>query len=153
MSELSKALGNSGAAHEVECNGKVYRVKLIDQGVKVAFEKKLYQHAKDAVVALRKDLDSDQFVEMLSKLTTAYEQGEFAMESARCRKIMKTPKGSMILMSLLLGCDEHEALLVMSQKPQEFKQVLDVVIKESFPGAKVEVKNSDESEDDDSPKA
>lgn len=137
ISELSKALGNAAAPFDIESNGKTYHVKLVDQAVKVAFEKKLYQHAKDAVTGLRADLSSDEYIGMLTQLTQAYEAGEFAMEGTRGIKAIRSPKGALILMSLLLGVDEIETMNLAADRRDELAQALDAVIKESFPGAKI----------------
>jgi hypothetical protein len=150
MSELSRALGDHGPRHEIACNGKTYKVGLVTQAVKVGYEKKLYQHAKDAVTALRHDLDGDQYVGMLTRLTDAYEAGEFAMEGTRGLKALKSPKGAMVLLGLLIGCDEIETLNLASQKKEEVAAALNLAISESFPGATFE-KAADEG--DDSPKA
>lgn len=138
MSELSKALGDTAPKHTIEANGKTYEVGLITQAVKVGYEKRLYQHAKDAVTALRRDMDSEEYVGMLTKLTDAYEEGQFALEGQRGMKAIQSAKGSLILVSLLTGADEIEVMNAVSAKPQEFATVIDTVIKESFPGAKVE---------------
>ncbi len=150
MSELSKALGNESPGHKFECNGKTYHVKLIDQSVKVGYEKVMYKYAKDAVTSLRHDMDSDQYVAMLTGLTEAYEAGDFSMEGKRGIKAITSPRGSILLLSLLLGVNETEVISVATQKQDELAVLLQTVIKESFPGAVFE-KAPDES--DDAPKA
>jgi hypothetical protein len=138
MSELSNALGGAAPKHTISANGKTYSVGLVTQAVKIAFEKALFQKAREGCKALREDLDPDQYLSLMEKLAKAYEDGDFAMEGSRGKKAIQSPQGAVLILSLLMGCDAQEVLQALLSNESEVLTVFRVVMKESFPGVKFE---------------
>jgi hypothetical protein len=147
VSELSQALGGAAPKHRIECNGKVDPVGLVTQGVKVAYERALYEKARAALAGVRRDVDKDYYERRMDALVEKYQDGSFAMESEFGRKALQKPGGSILLLSLLMGTTgpdgvtplpELEVITLVSQKPEEVGAVFKTVIAESFPGVDVE---------------
>lgn len=138
MSELSQALGGSAPKHTIKANGKVYSVGLVTQEVKVAYEKALYARAREGVREMKTDLDKDDYAEMFQTLADRYEAGEFALEGERGRKALNSPRGSLLLLSILMNVDEMEVIRIVSENEEEVNSVFKAVIKESFPGSRFE---------------
>jgi vacuolar-type H+-ATPase subunit D/Vma8 len=148
MSELSRCLGNEGNPFEIKASKKTYKLKLVDQAIKVNFEKRLYEHAKHAVLLLRKDLTSDEFMSLLKDLTQSYQDGDFDMAGPRGKKAMEGHLGALTLLSLLMGCDELEAAQVAQEKPEEFQAAMKAIMHESFP----HIRNVEVEEEEDGKK-
>lgn len=140
MSELASVLGDS-VRHPFKVRGKDYSIGLITQDIKVAFAKSVYAKAREGVASLRSDMDKDDYLAMLAKLADEYTLGEFAMEGKRGQAFLLKPLGRIVLLSLLLGVNEHEAMriLVDEDAAAEIQVLLRTVMKESFPGIKDEV--------------
>lgn len=146
MSELASVLGDS-VRHPFKVRGKDYSIGLITQDVKVAFAKAVYAKAREGVATLRGDMDKDDYLTMLGKLSDEYTLGEFAMEGKRGQAFLLKPLGRIVLLSLLLGVNEHEAMQLLvdeeSGASAELQILLRTVMKESFPGMKDELLDGD----------
>ena len=134
MSELSRALGGDGPPFKLNIGGKTYTVGLVTQDVKAAYEKELFRKARESVAALRNDLPAEDYRGMMTDLAAKYEAGAFAMEGERGRAMLATPRGSMLVLSLLLGVDEQEVMRVMLADEAQVMAVFRAVLRESFPG-------------------
>jgi hypothetical protein len=147
MSELSSALGGSVPNHQIVCNGKTYHVSLITQAVKVAFERTLYQKAREALGSVRDISPPVYYEKKLDALLESYQQGKFAMESEFGKKAMANPGGGIMLLSLLMGetrgntiipLPETEIMAIAVQVPDEASMILRTVMRESFPGVDID---------------
>jgi hypothetical protein len=151
VSELSAALGNAAPKHRIACGGRSYPVSLVDQAVKVAYEKALYQKSRAALAELKSISDKDYYERKLDAMAAKFEEGGFAMESEFGRKALGRPGGSILLLAILMGervvtptsveitpMSEVAVINVVTQAPDEVGSVLKAVLVESFPGADVE---------------
>jgi hypothetical protein len=144
MSELRMALGNSAAPHEFTACDKTYKVKLVDGEMKTAYAMRCYGHAKIAVKDMRDMLDTNEYLALVRELKDAYEVGEFDFGGKRANQALKSPRGATILLSLILGVPEPEAQQAFLANPVEAAEVLEHVLRESFPHVQVtEVKKND----------
>lgn len=145
MSELSAVLGGDGTRHPFKACGKDYSIGLITQDIKDTFAKTFYAKAREGVAALRRDMDKEDYLALLSKMADEYTTGDFAMEGTRGQAFLLKPMGRVLLLSLLIGVSEHEAMqiLVDDGAAAEVQSLLRVVLKESFPGVKDEVLDGD----------
>lgn len=132
MSELSRSVG--GPPFVLNVQGKSYGIGLITQDVKAAYEKELFRKAREAVAALRQDLPAEVYKEMMLELAETFEQGKFAMEGERGQKMLGTPRGSLLVLSLLMGTDEAEVARVLMADEPQVMSVFQAVLRESFPG-------------------
>lgn len=147
MSELSSALGGSAPKHHISYNGVSYPVMLVTQGVKVAYEKALFQKVRDGLAQIRETVDKDYYEKKMDKLVDRYEEGEFAMESEYGKKTLGKPGGSLMLLGIILGKKQPDGDIIpmpqldvmnlIAAKPEEVAAVFRAVIIESFPGVKV----------------
>lgn len=106
----------------------------MDQRLKVEFEQRCYQYAREAVVALRSDMSDAQYLELLRELRDAHADGDFALEGKRGMKAVKTARGGLLLLCLLTGATEDEAVALLSAMPAEVSLMLETVMRASFPG-------------------
>lgn len=145
MSELSNARGD-GPRHPFKACGKDYSIGLLTRDIKIAFAKSLYARAREAVKAMRDDMDKAEHQAMFDRLSDEYTLGEFSMEGKRGQAFLLKPVGRILLLSLLIGTDEHEAMqiLVDADAAPEVQSLLRTVLKESFPGVKDEVLDGDD---------
>ncbi len=133
MSELSKVLGNAAPPHQIAHGGKTYSFWLLDQPRRVAFEKRLYQTAREAVYADREHMTSEEYVGRLEKVREQYEMGEFAFMGERAMRLLKTPKGAMLLLEVLTGESESDLMNLLVARPEEVNAVVATVMAESLP--------------------
>lgn len=136
MSELSQSLG--GPPFKVTIGAKTYSAGLVTNEIKIAYEKALYQKAREAVVGLRADLSSDEYIAIMSSLADAQGNGDFAIEGKRGLKALSSPRGSFLVLSLIFGVDETELLNMLLLDEAQVQAVFKAVLRESFPGVKFE---------------
>jgi hypothetical protein len=104
---------------------------LIDQGVKAAFEKSLFQRAIAAAGEMRSLMDSAQFADHLKRLNDDYIAGDYALVSPRGKKALEG-NGFITLLSLLFNEPEATILRVVKMKPIEIVALFKVIMQESF---------------------
>lgn len=145
MSELSKILGNAGAPLEVEANGKTYRIGKIDQESKTAYENALYTKAKAGIAELRDVMDKADYLDMLKELTAKRLKGEFALQGEQGKAVLVSPNGAgaILMLSILMGCNEMEVVQAMAVKEEELTDAFQIALRESFPGASFETVKPD----------
>lgn len=129
MGALNEILGGS---HDFTHRGKTYKVGLINQEVKNALEKQLFSQARDAARELRDCMSREEYRDHLANLNKDYIEGEFAFESRRCRKYIRTVPGMLALTAMLWGCPRDEMFLIMKERREEVTALLEVIFKESF---------------------
>lgn len=139
MSALSEALGNAGPAYTLTHDGKTYTVRLIDQGVKVAFEKALFERARQAAVSCKDLYSPEAFAARLDQISEAKAVGEYELLSPRGLRLMQTLPGVQLLLSLMLDTDDAIISAIVASQPAEVKSLVKVVLRESFPGLTVGV--------------
>lgn len=143
MSELSSALGGDAPRHVLTVNGKTYTLSLITQGVKVAYEKRLFHKARMALSEVRAFVDKDYYENRMDELIHDYKTGGFAIESEYGQTMMKSASGVLLLLSLLMGerkgddivpLPESEVTMVLVSAETELLSMLSAIVSESFPG-------------------
>lgn len=144
MGVVSEVLGNHGAPHILEHAGKKYRLSLIDQRVKSAFEKARFQKAKEALAIIKEDLGAEEYTRQLQEKAAQYEAGEYEIFSPTGMTYIKTIAGMRLLLSLIIDCDQNELMVLVLAKKDEIIPLLGLILRESFPG--LEVKAADESD-------
>jgi hypothetical protein len=132
MSELSQSIG--GPPFKVTIGDKTYSVGLVTNDIKIAYEKALYAKGREAVVSLRQDLTSEEYIAMMTGLADAHGNGDFAIEGKRGLKALSSPRGSFLILSLLFNVDESELLKIILADEAQVMSVFKAVLKESFPG-------------------
>jgi hypothetical protein len=129
MGALGEILGGH---HNFVHRKKTYRVGMVDQNAKLAYERWLFQRARDVARDLRVCMTAEQYAAHLKELNDAYLEGEYAFESERGRKSLGTFKGMLSICSILWGCDEAEMLLLIKERSEDVSSLLAVVLRESF---------------------
>lgn len=130
MSTTAVALG---AAHEFAHGGKVYQVRLVDQDVKIAFQKYLLRKAKEALAGFKDCYTPEEYRAGLESLRAEYEQGGFDFVSPRTANSLQTYAGMLHLVTLIFGVDEAEALSLLATAREEVNALVETVLRESFP--------------------
>ncbi len=121
------------SGHEFEHKGKVYKVRLVDQEVKDAYGKALYKKAREAAAGMRELMTPAEYGEHLKRLNDDYIAGKYALESDFGLKMMHNTTGGLLLVSILLGVTEMDAMKVLAERKTDVAGLLDVVLRESFP--------------------
>lgn len=135
MSELSAALGGAAPSYTLVVDGKTYTMGLITQAAKVAFEKALFNKAREAARMMKEDW-GDEYGAKLDELSEKFQEGEFSLEGARGQKSLGKPWGVVMMLSILLGVDQQETMKLMTTHSDELVSLFKLVVKESFPGVK-----------------
>lgn len=152
MSELSAALAGVTPGHRIVDGSDVYEFSHVDQGVKVGFEKLLYQAAREALREDRAEMGDEWYERKLEELRDRNESGEYAFESPRGQKAMKSHKWAVEFLRLLVRRNGErlsweQAIAFLGKYGVEVKSLLKTILAESFPGMK------QKSEDEDPKKA
>lgn len=131
--EKKDVLKKLGGTHEFEHKGKIYHVSPITYRVRLDFERKQYRSACEAARNMREcDLmTKEEYSGHLQKLNDNYISGQYSLVSDFGAKSLQTPKGIVLLCSLLFNCDENEMLDLMIEREQEVTSLIDIIIKES----------------------
>lgn len=144
MGVESEIWGNlAGAPHTLEYNGKTYKLSLINQKVKVAFEKARLSKAKEALAVLKDVLEPEDYRARLDQMIQKYEAGEFALYAESGLAYLQTIPGMCLLLSLVIGCDENEVMGLVIARQAEIVGHLHLIIRESFPGLALDEPVSD----------
>lgn len=162
MGALSDYLGNSTTFEEFrpfdsetgERTGKVYRVRLLDQNVKTAVEKRLFARARYILRESKDDLIPEEYQAQLHTLNLDFQAGVFAFEAEgapgppdpktgkptalpnRFQQFIRTHSGILCLAALLFQCDEVEMVKLMGDHPAEVISLVQKVMESSLPKAK-----------------
>lgn len=139
----TEILGNHGPKHSITHDGVVYHVRLIDQWAKAEWEQRLYDRAIHAARVISKRHPKGWLEDKLVKIDDDFINGEFAFFTEKSLKLIMTPPGVELLLTILTGKDLAELAPMIIAKPEEVKAVLHMVIKESFPGVKLEKAKED----------
>jgi len=132
----SSALGNHGPAHRIEHDGCVFEIRLIDQGAKAEWEKRLYERAVRSATVMGPMKSPGWLENKLVQLDDEFLAGEFAFFTEKSLKLLQTPGGMELLLSILTGRDIFDFAPLIIAKEKEIKALLLLVIKQSFPGVK-----------------
>ena len=134
MGVVSEVLGNHGAAHTIDWNGKTYRLRLIDQVVKSAFEKARLAKAKEALATLKDVLTPEEYNARLDAKIKQYEAGEMEIFSEEGMAFIKTMPGMRLLLSLMIDCEANELMGLLLARKEELIPLISLILRESFPG-------------------
>lgn len=135
MGTLNEMLGNAGVPHQLEYNGKVYTFSLIDQRIKAAYEKHMYEREKAALTLLRNEYRPEEYEKRLDALTQRYLDNEFSfLSETGLAHFKRSSEGKFFLLSAIAGCTPNELIDLVVARTTEVTALLDLIIKESFPG-------------------
>ena len=137
MSELAQVLGAHGAPHEIDFEGKTYKVRHIDEYVLDAFQKKQLAKRKNALREMRGLMTDQQFDDRLREMTDDYSAGKYSVLGEFGQEGIKTPAGIMDLCSLIFDDIDHMALVrLLLGRREEIVSLISLIIRESLPQAK-----------------
>lgn len=136
MGVTSEILGNSGSPHQIEYKDKTYCIRLIDQDVQSAWEKRLYEKDCASVHIQREQglLSEDKYAAKLDQLAESFSNGDYEMLSPRGLALLSSVPGARLLLSLLIDCPQKELFALILGKQTEILSLLHLVMQESFPG-------------------
>lgn len=132
MSCLGEVLGGA-VPHQFFHKEKTYKVSLITQAVKLAYERHLYGKAKEAAAGMRELMNGEEYRQHLKELNDSYIMGEYAFESKRGLEYMQTAPGVLALASLLFDTDEMTLMKLVGERPDDVSSLIQLLVKESFP--------------------
>jgi len=120
-------------AHEFVHKDKVYKVGLVNQAVKLKFERALFHRAKEAALEMRDLMTPDEYRDHLKQLNDDYIGGQYGMDSPRGLEVLRSVQGGITLVALLFGVDNAEAVQLIMERKDDVTALLQVVLHESFP--------------------
>lgn len=137
MSERAAMAGDRGPPHTIRHGDKTYEVRpVVTEGVMLAVEAELYERAKHALVSQRDMMSEPAYLERLDKLREKYEKGGFSFEHPDTMAALKTQKGAITLLCCMMDCTAAEVLTLMTERTADMKDILETVLKLSFPSPK-----------------
>lgn len=143
MSAMGESFGTYGVPHEFKLRDpegkvtKVYTLSLVDDAVKMALEKRIFERARDVLFSLREGMSIEHYEKRLDKLADDYQEGYFSpFTSEQGQKYLKTKSGALQLMALIFQCQEAEAASLGADpiNQAEIETLIKVVLQESFRG-------------------
>jgi hypothetical protein len=132
MSVLATILGTYAVGHTLTHDGEDYTFGRIDQAAKAALTAAYFKRAREAVYALRDELDDGEFDRALGRVTDAYRRGDFSFPRGETRGYY-LGAGLPELVALLTGRPAAEAAALVEARTLEAFHVCLCVFFESFP--------------------
>ncbi len=102
------------------------------QQVQTRFEKALFEKAKEGASAMRDLMDRADYLDHLKQLHESYLCGDFQLAGAKGQKAIQTLAGMKLLVSLLLGVDESQALKLAKTHQDDVNRLVRLVCKETI---------------------
>ena len=133
----SSAVGNFAAPHKIEHEGVTYTISLIDQNAKAEWERRLFARAVQVADIIATSKGEAWKEGKLVELNDEFMGGEFALLGEKSLKLLQTPGGIQLIMSILTGRDILELAPLVMERNKELQAMLHLVIRESFPGLKI----------------
>jgi hypothetical protein len=134
---LTHVLGASAPGHKILLGDRVFTARPVTQKLKAGFERWLQRKVIGGFLAAQED-DPDLFRRAVEVVADRVALGTYAFHSEIAQQVLKTPDGSLALASLIFDASEEEVIELMLSKGPEVAAILALVLRESFPGAKVE---------------
>lgn len=134
----SQIVGNAGPAHSITHDGQVYGFRLIDQDAKAEWEKRLYRKAVAAAKVKAEHRPEGWLESKLVQIDDEFDRGDYGFLTERSIKLLGTIGGMEILVSILTGRTLLALYPLFAERVEEVKALLHLILKESFPGLKIE---------------
>lgn len=133
MSAVNEMLGNFGVRHTITDGEKTYQLNYIDQKMKGGLEKYLFEREVSAMRSMKDAYDDGQYAAKLDELLKRYRNGEYAFESPNGIEFLKTPAGSLKLMSMVLGdIPDMELYGIIAKHGDELNMKMKLIVQESM---------------------
>lgn len=137
MGITSQILGNAGSPYRLMHDGKTYEFRFIDQTVKDAWEKALFERKCQKLDVLRGSLAPEDYSARRAKLEDDLDRDEFSFLAPQSVALIQTVPGVMMLLPLLVGRDINELIALVAARKEEVVAIVNRVIRESFPGVRL----------------
>jgi hypothetical protein len=135
MSERAGLAGGNQPPFTIEHKGKVYTLTpVLDDNVMLAVERQLYDRERLALEGVKSSYAPERYEDELAKLRKRFADGDFGMESEATLGLMKTKKGSLLLLRCMLGSiGAAEMVELMANKGPELMSTLQDILALTFP--------------------
>lgn len=133
MRTLSDVVGSHGGGIEYTSDSGL-KVTVMPMNLKIMsrYEKWLESKALATCMEL-KNLDAKLFREAFKATSDNIIKGAYAFGGELCQESLNTPNGIGKLVSLMCGISEEQALDIVINDGESFRNVLDLAIKQSLP--------------------
>ena len=111
---------------------RTFRLRMIDDQMLAAIERKLYQRALASIFPLKEGLDPEEYSRQLNEAEAKYLAGEFHLMSEAAKDFFKTPAGLIFFMELLFDCPILEMAGMITERQDEIRVLIHTVLKESI---------------------
>lgn len=132
-STIGAALGAAGAGVPFVHEDKTYTVGYLTQAVKTAFEAWLKGNALSMLSHLRELLSAEEYLAEKRSLFDEIKTGKLSFHGPVAQEAMSTPDGTLELATLLFGCCRDEMAALITARPDDVRNALDLVLSESAP--------------------
>lgn len=128
MSDISSLLGNAAAPLAVECGGRTFTARLVDQRMKSQWERWLRANAlREATEMLG---GAEAAAPVVVSMATAR---KFRWKGHLSNELMQTEEGGLAFAALVFGVPEADMAALFRDRKAETDIVLEQVIAEAFP--------------------
>ena len=150
---VSHVLGKHAPGHKVVLGDKVFEARPVTQKVKAAFERWLEKRVIRGFLSAQDGDDPGMFQRAVEVVADRIALGKYAFHGELSQQVLLTTDGSLALAALIFDCSETEIIELMLSKGAEVGAILALVLRESFPGAKVAAIAPESSGEDADPKS
>lgn len=130
---VSSILGAHGAPLTLEHAGRVYTARANVQKVRSCFERWLKARVRQTVVEFKDVLPAADFQALLHATSRDIASDRYAFGGAVCEEALGTVPGAIAFASIIFSCTEDEMAVLMQERGDEVKLILDTIIAESTP--------------------
>lgn len=130
MSALSEIVGTASEPHSFTHNGKVYTARMIDDAMKVAWERRLLDRNREF---WRESLTRAEYIAKLEQLNEKYMGGAYSMLSPFGLKMLNSTEGQLILACLIFDLTQLQVIGLMTERKADVTGLIKLIIRESLP--------------------
>lgn len=138
MATVGSALGAAVPQRTITHDGRTYTVGLLTQAVKAAFEEWLAEPYLATIQKMAHLLPPERVMDLIREAAAEASSSKYSFYGPLALEKMGTVEGGLKLASLLLGCDEQEAVSLMAARGDEVRLLLEVAVAKSLPREQVQ---------------
>lgn len=145
MSILSADVGNAAPGHKISHGGITYEFRLLDYTRLCEWERRRYDMERQRLHERKDDIPAEAFDRKRLELYEKYETHAYSIQTDPYRA---TLEGTLLMMSIITRRSEEENWWLLQARPDETKDLLLLVLRESFPKFRAEPMGEADSAED-----
>lgn len=133
---LVDLLGSYAPGHVLSHEGLEYTFRRIDQATKAALTVAYFKRAREAVYAIKGEIEPAEYERQLSRVTDAYRRGEFSFPLGESYRWFLSEEGLPELVAHLTDCSPEQSETLCEERAAEVLHIVLCVVTESSPQLK-----------------